>query len=88
MFQKNKNMLKHELIGLSAEVVESVNRNNIGIKGKILDETKKTLVILHKNKKKRLMKKGIKIKIKKNNLSYIIDCKKIIKNPEERLKLR
>lgn len=88
MLQKKKNLLKYELIGLNAEIIESKNRDNIGIKGKIIDETKHTLVVSQGKKQKRFMKKNIKIKINVENKHYIIDCKKIQKRPEERLKLR
>ncbi len=88
MKKKAKNVLKHELIGLSAEVVESKNKRNTGIKGKIIDETKNTITISQKNKKKRLIKKNIKIIVKIKNNQYKIDCDKIRKRPEERLKLR
>ena len=37
------NVVRHELIGLTAEVVKS--RNSAGLKGKIVDESYKTLVI-------------------------------------------
>ena len=46
------NIIKHELIGLKAEIVDSRNKANIGIKGKIIDETKNTIIIEHKSKKK------------------------------------
>jgi len=88
MLENKTSLLKHELIGLSAEVVKSNNKHNIGIKGKIIDETKHTLIIIHNKIKKRLMKKNIKIKVRFNHKDYIIDCKKIQKRPEERLKLR
>ena len=39
------NLIRHELIGLKARVVESTNPDNLGIEGKVVDETYKTLVI-------------------------------------------
>ena len=39
------NVVRHELIGLTAEVVKSRNKSNAGLKGKIVDESYKTLVI-------------------------------------------
>lgn len=38
-----RNLIHHELIGLEAEVVESTNNTQIGIKGKVIDETKNML---------------------------------------------
>ena len=40
-----QNILKHELIGLSVEIVKSSNPNLVGIKGRVVDETRNTLLI-------------------------------------------
>ncbi|MFB6088586.1 MAG: ribonuclease P protein component 1 [Candidatus Aenigmatarchaeota archaeon] len=40
-----KNLIRHELIGLSVEVLEASNQRQIGIKGKVVDETRDTLKI-------------------------------------------
>jgi ribonuclease P protein subunit POP4 len=40
-----ENILRHELIGLECEIVSASNKNANGIKGKIVDETMKTVVI-------------------------------------------
>lgn len=34
------NVASHELIGLYTEIIESTNRQTVGVSGKILDETK------------------------------------------------
>lgn len=39
------NLIYHELIGLFAEVVASTNPSLVGIKGKVVDETRNMLVI-------------------------------------------
>lgn len=39
------NLIYHELIGLVTEVVESTNPTLINIRGKIIDETRNTLVV-------------------------------------------
>ena len=72
-----------ELIGLYAEITDSKNKNNIGIKGKITDETKNTIKI----EKKTILKKDVKIKIKTDDQNITIDGKKLLKSPEERLKI-
>ena len=38
-------IVQGELIGLDAKVVKSTNPSNIGISGKVIDETRNTLVI-------------------------------------------
>jgi len=39
------NLIHHELIGLEVEVVESNNSYQIGIQGKVIDETRNTIKI-------------------------------------------
>lgn len=52
-----RNVVRHELIGLSAEVVESPNSSLVGLAGRIVDETKNTLLIDAKGCEKRIPKK-------------------------------
>lgn len=56
-----ENLLRHEIIGLDVEVVDSNNKRNIGINGQVVDETQHTIVIEQNNKEKRLFKKPIKL---------------------------
>ncbi len=72
------NITKKEFIGKIAEVIDSTNKSNIGIKGIIRDETKYLIMI----ENKKLIKKNITIKI--NNVT--IKGKQITKRPEERIK--
>ena len=39
------NLIFHELIGLVTEVVDSTNLNMIDIRGKVVDETRNTLIL-------------------------------------------
>ena len=57
-----KNIVRDELIGKEANVFDAKNPSVKGIKGKIIDETKSTLIIKQKNKRKRIFKKNITIK--------------------------
>ena len=50
------NILRHELIGLNAEVSKSLNPLKIGIKGKVMDETQQTLTIRTKKGDKKVLK--------------------------------
>ena len=81
-----KDITRYELIGLEAETIDSKNKSNIGIKGKIIDETKHTLVISHKGKRKRLFKNNITLKIKINNQAISIEGTKLLGRPKERIK--
>ncbi len=39
------NLVRHELIGLEVEIKDSTNKNQVGLKGNVIDETFKTLKI-------------------------------------------
>ncbi|MDQ1280201.1 MAG: ribonuclease protein subunit [Thermoproteota archaeon] len=81
------NFILHELIGLSAGVAHSSNPYDLGLRGKIVDETKNTLLIFD-GVKKRMIPKDTAI------FSFIlpdksiteVDGKKIIGRPDERIK--
>lgn len=54
-----KTLIRHELIGLCVEVVLARNESNVGVKGKIIDETQKTLEIrVDKMRIKTIFKSG------------------------------
>ena len=71
-----------EIIGKTAKVVESKNKNDVGLEGKIVDETKKTIVLETKNDKKTLFKNNITLMI--NNQK--IKGQNLMKRSEERIK--
>ena len=74
----------HELIGEEITVVGSTNPAQVGISGKIVDETKSTIKIQSKEGTKTLLKNTITFKIKSK--AMVIEGKTLIKRPEERLK--
>lgn len=74
----------HELIGERIEVVTSKNKHNMGLKGKIIDETKMTLKIEQQGKMKTLLKNAITFRLVKSG--RIIVGQEIRKRPEERIK--
>jgi ribonuclease P protein subunit POP4 len=84
-----KELVRHELIGLKAEVSNSTNKFHIGIKGLVVDETKNLIVIETEKGTKKVQKKGTEF------IFTIPDGKKvkvngtiIVKRPEERIKLK
>ncbi|MDP3698564.1 MAG: ribonuclease P protein subunit [Nanoarchaeota archaeon] len=80
-----KEIFPHELIGEAIEVVSSKNKSNLGIKGKIIDETKETITVMQDNGKDVvLMKQIITFKLMKSG--KIISGEVIAKRPEDRLK--
>ena len=83
---KSKDIIKQELIGSLIEVIDSKNKSNIGIKGKIIDETKNTIIIEKNNQKKRLFKNNITIKINIKNQTIIISGKLLSGKLKDRIK--
>ena len=72
-------------IGLNVIVTKSKNKANIGIEGKIIDETKNTITIKDKKgTKKMILKSNVELKEKSNCL--IIDGKSLFGKIEERIK--
>lgn len=53
-----KNLVRHELIGLDVKVELADNKNQIGIEGKVIDETRDTLKIDQKGEAKIIPKKN------------------------------
>ena len=62
-----KEVFPHELIGEEIEVVDSKNKINAGIRGKVIDETRETIKVLQEGGKEAvLMKKIIVFKLVKS----------------------
>lgn len=78
-------IVKYELIGSTIEVIDSKNKSLIGIKGKIIDETK-NMFILENGKK--LIKSQSTFKLWFNNKKYKIKGEILVGRPEDRLKKR
>ena len=85
---RKDDILRIEFIGKEIELTESTNIHNIGINGKIIDETKSSFLVQTKKGNKRLMKNTITFKTKINNKEYEIQGMLLQKRPHERIKLR
>jgi len=82
-------ILQQELIGLNARVVKSSQPNYVGISGKVVDETRNTLVILSENKKKIVIKNVATFHFTLPDGTIVeIDGKAIVGRPENRVKKR
>jgi len=82
-------ILQHEFIGLNAKVVRSTHPNYVGIAGKVIDETRNTLLILHKNERKAVVKEVAVFHFTMPDGTVLeIDGKAIIGRPENRVKKR
>jgi len=82
-----RNVLHHELIGLKVKIVKSSDRNLVNMTGIIIDETKKTLVILSNQQEKRIAKQIVKLHIVLPNGNIIeVNGRKLLGQPENRVK--
>lgn len=83
-----RDFVKQELIGLNITIIEAKNQDLIGLKGKIIDETKNTITIEEQDKTKKIVKDQIIFNTEFNNKKIQIDGKLLVGRPEERLKRR
>lgn len=82
-----KNFLCSEFIGLRAKVIGSSDAGRIGVSGRIVDETMNLLVLETKEGEKKIPKKEVVIKFfLPNRKQFVVDCKKIMFRPEDRVK--
>ena len=81
-----KDFLRGELIGLKMEIINSENKNLIGIKGEIIDETKNTLVIQENDKVRTILKKQVTLKILDGQKQIQVNGELLLGRPEDRLK--
>ncbi len=84
-----KNILRHEFIGLRCEIVDSRNKSQIGIKGKIVDETRNTFLLETPRGLKRIEKKGRVFRLWLEDGSVVdVNGSYILSRPEDRIKKR
>ncbi len=83
-----QNILLHELVGLEAKVIESTNKDVVGIHGTILDETKSMLILDTKKGIKKIHKDHNKWKFSLNFNDIIVQGNKIAKRSHDRLGIK
>lgn len=83
-----KQIIRHELIGKQAEVHDATNKANVGIKGKIVDETHSTITLNTEKGEKRLIKSEITIDIEIDGRKVRVDGKLLEGRAEERIKIK
>ncbi|OED29789.1 ribonuclease P protein component 1 [Methanosphaera sp. WGK6] len=82
-----QNVFRHELIGLPVEVIDSNHNDFIGIKGKIIDETRNTITVDTGLDEKQLPKENVTILLTlPGDKKVSIEGKVIIARPEDRIK--
>jgi len=78
-----KDIVSMNLIGKSIEITKSKNKSLIGVKGKVIDETKNMIIL---DNQKKLIKSQSTFKIKIKNNTYEINGKVLQTRPEDRIK--
>lgn len=83
-----QNIFRHELIGLNVEVIESSHQGLLGIKGKIVDETRNTIRIETEGGRETLIAKDVAIFHFQtpDGQKVEIDGKILVSRPEDRIK--
>jgi len=80
-------VLQQCFIGLNAKVTKSSNQEYIGIEGKVIDETRNTLVISQNKKEKTIIKDVAVFHFTLPDGTIVeIDGKAIVGRPENRVK--
>ena len=79
-------IVRREFIGTHAKISKSSHRGNVGISGKILDETRNTFTILHDGRTKTIIKNANVFHFKFHDDTVVeIDGKILVGRPEDRL---
>jgi len=76
---------KGELIGLQVEVVMAADPSHVGVRGRVVDETMKTLIIEQEGKEKMIQKKGTVFRFDTRG-GVEVTGEDILFRPEERIK--
>ncbi len=82
-------IIQHEFIGLETKVIKSSNPHVVGITGRVVDETRNTLTILH-NCERKVVNKDTAVFdfVMPDGTVVELDGKVIMGRPEDRIKKR
>ena len=82
-------IVQHEFIGLETKVIKSSNPHVVGITGRVVDETRNTLTILHNGERKVVIKDTAVFDFVMSDGTVVeLDGKVIMGRPEDRIKKR
>ncbi|HNQ32875.1 MAG TPA: ribonuclease P protein component 1 [Methanoculleus sp.] len=84
-----QNILRHELIGLDVLVARASNPGHVGVSGRIIDETKNTLVIQTGRGEARIPKRFSVFRIRlPDGTTVDVDGSSLEMQPERRITMR
>jgi len=77
---------RREFMGLEVEVLESTCKEHIGLRGRVVDETRNTLTIEVMGGEKRLPKDCCRFRFFEGSRTHVVSGKEIKFRPEDRIK--
>ncbi len=80
-----ENIALHELIGLDTEITHSSNAQSVGIKGRVVDETKSMFVLHTKNGIKKFPKENTIWRFSLGNNDIMLNGDMLTKRSHERM---
>ena len=83
-----ENIALHELIGLDTEIIQSSNVQFIGLKGKVVDETKSMFVLQTETGIKKISKENTIWRFSFDNNEIALNGDLLTKRPYERIGAR
>ncbi|MDD2473661.1 MULTISPECIES: ribonuclease P protein component 1 [unclassified Methanoculleus] len=84
-----QNVLRHELIGLDVLVTRASNPGHAGVSGRIIDETRNTLVIMTRRGEKRIPKRFSVFRLRlPDGTTVDVDGSSLETQPERRITAR
>ncbi len=86
MMRNEKNIFRHELIGLRVEIRKAKNKSYNKIKGTIIDETKNSIILEKDGKRRNILKKGTIFLIHLNGKRIEMAGDMLLGRPEDRIK--
>lgn len=82
-------IIQTEFIGVDAKIARSTNPSCVGMKGRVLDETRNTFVILHDGNEKAIVKDTVVFHFTLCDGTIVeIDGRLLVGRPEDRVKKR
>ena len=80
------NILMHELIGLEVKVVDDSNPHNVSISGRVVDETRNTVVIRQRGEAKTVAKQHARFQFRLSGGEVEVEGAYLVGRPEDRVK--
>lgn len=85
MKDRTENVYAQEMIGARLEVVDAPHEGYVGMKGKVIDETKKTFKV-DDGRVKQVPKKGVTFEVHIGNHDTLLKGNRLAYRPHERIK--